>query len=89
MVDDEIVAQPVEFAGGDARADMRGDEIERRGGKAPARRMPSNASGPWILIRPSRAARGAEAPHQILLHAERVQTVVRGHMADRSLPGFK
>ena len=46
VVDDEFVAQPVELAGGHARPDIGGDEVERLGRELAGRRMPSNASGP-------------------------------------------
>ena len=34
MIEDEVVAELVELAGGDARHDMRRDEVERLGGQA-------------------------------------------------------
>jgi len=50
VVDNKVVAQAVELAGGDPGMDMRGDEVERLGCEDP---------GPWILIRLSRASEGA------------------------------
>ena len=68
--DNEFVAEPVELAGRDPRADMRNDEVERRRGQPPG--LPHAVERVGAVDLDLLAARGAapesQPRHQILLH---------------------
>src|SRR5207253_7341801 len=79
VIGDEAVAEPVEFVRRHARLDMGGDEIERFGGQpaGPAHAFKVVLSVDPDLAGARRAARLAEAWHQILLHDRVLFSVLR------------
>ena len=72
VIDDEAVAEPVELVGGDARLDVRRDEVERGGGEGPGLAHAREILGavdldpPLVVLRAGR--RRHLRPQQVELH---------------------